>query len=67
VNRKEELIRSGEFARLGAEGMRRNSAIRRAEDPVSRERAAEIIRAAIQGGLLTQADLQGPIIKGTDR
>jgi hypothetical protein len=41
----------------------RNAAIRAVDDPVTLAKAARIIRAAIERGRLTKADLDGPIVQ----
>jgi hypothetical protein len=40
-----------------------NAALRLAGDPAQLARAARIVRAAIQTGKLTPADLDGPIVQ----
>ena len=41
----------------------RRAAIRALDDPIALDRAARIVRAALERGRLTRADLEGPIVK----
>jgi hypothetical protein len=45
------------------EARKRKSALRAADDPAELNRAARIVRAGIERGYLTKADLDGPIVQ----
>jgi hypothetical protein len=40
-----------------------NSAMRAADDPALRDRAARVVRAALATGKLSWHDLEGPVVK----
>jgi hypothetical protein len=59
---KRETLRKQSLA-LATEAHMRNAAIRLADDPAVLARAARIVRAGIERGHLTPADLDGPIVQ----
>jgi hypothetical protein len=50
---------------MAIKARKRNTALERARDPAALDAAARTVRAAIELGLLTKADLDGPIVPET--
>jgi hypothetical protein len=59
---KEHLTRKQIIAKANRARMR-NAALRATDDPLVLARSARIVRAAIETGKLTPADLSGPIVQ----
>jgi hypothetical protein len=63
TQKKENPLSREQSLALATEAHMRNAAHRLADDPLILARSARIVRAAIETGKLTPADLDGPVVQ----